>query len=152
MASPSIPIRPAKMSNSASPYAEFPAIKVELTPAEIKALFTTPLDIVGSPGPNRAIKVVSAVGQVATYVSAPYATNLNLQLKTATSNDPQVANAILLGSNGARAISFSPYDSTGASSKQVVADQPLQVTVGVANPLNGDSNIILHVSYTIIDF
>lgn len=151
MAAPSTAIRAAKLSNSPQPEANVQHIKVELTPTEVKALFATPLDIVPAPGAGKAIKVISASGQVATYGSAAYATNVSLQLKTATADDAQFTNAIILTSTAARHINFAPVASTGATSKQFVANQPLQVTVGTGNPATGDSNIILHVAYTIID-
>lgn len=151
MASPSTSIRAAKLTNSPQQDAQINHIKVELTPTEVKALNSTPLVIVSAPGAGKSIKVVSASGQIATYGSAAYATNVNLQLLTDTANDAQYANAIILTSTAARHISFAPVASSGATSKQLIANKDLTVTVATGNPATGDSNVIIHVAYTIVE-
>lgn len=151
MAVPSTAIRAAKLTNSPQQEAAINHIKVELTPTEVKALNTTPLIIIPAQGAGKSIKVLSASGQVATYGSAAYATNVNLQLLTDTADDAQYANAIILTSTAARHISFAPVASTGATSKQLISNKDLTLKVATGNPATGDSNVIVHVAYTVVE-
>jgi hypothetical protein len=151
MASPSTATRASKLVNSPQPEANVQHIKVTLTPTEVKAGFTTALDIIPALGAGKVAKVISASGQIATYGTAPYATNVTLLIKTATADDAQFSNAIILTSTVARHINFAPVASTGSTSKQLISNQPVQVSILTGNPTAGDSNVILHVAYTIIE-
>lgn len=151
MASPSTEIRAAKLSNSPQGDANIQHIKVELTSTEVKALNTAPLDIVAAPGAGKSIKVISASAQIADFVSAAYATNLWLQLKTNTAGDAQATNSVILSSTVERHLNMAPVVPTGATSQQLVANEPLQAFVATGNPATGDSNLILHVAYCIVE-
>lgn len=119
--------------------------------AQVLTLNGTPLQIVAAPGGGKAIEVISVSGAL-TWNSAAYATNTNLQIYSATANDPQFEEDNLLESTASRILKFEAVDGGAGSptATQIVENQALLVKVETGNPTAGDSDIEVYVKYRII--
>lgn len=121
--------------------------EVELTPAEVLDLNTTPIEIVPAPGAWKAIVVIQALASV-DFDSAAYETNTTLQLLTDNATNAQFVNTNLLAATDD---SIWLFESVTSNTLQVVEDEPLEVTVATGDPATGDSPIKVKVFYCIVD-
>lgn len=119
---------------------------VELTPAQVKTLNSTPITIVGAVS-GYAIEVVSASVKIAFNTTA-YATNTNLYVITDTANNPQYKNDSLLTQTVDAAYKFT--EAGPASGTQLIANKALTVTVATGDPTTGDSTVTVYVNYRLI--
>jgi hypothetical protein len=121
---------------------------IELNPAQVLSLNSTPLTIVGAVA-GYAIEVVSASMKIVFNTTA-YATNTTLTLITSGATEPQADNSIdaTVSRNG----KFRHRYTSGASATttQMIANADLQVSVDLGNPTAGDSDITVYVNYRLI--
>ena len=122
---------------------------VELTPAQVKTLNTTPITIVGAVS-GYAIEVVSASVKIA-FGSVAYATNTTLQLQIAGADDNvgQIGNNILLATVDQISSAYSPSNPSSGQT-QVLANAALQVKAANGDPTTGDSTVTVYVNYRLI--
>jgi hypothetical protein len=122
---------------------------VELTPAQVKTLNTTPITIVGAVS-GYAIEVVSASVKIAFNTTA-YATNTNLHLHIdgADDNVGQIGNNILLATVDQISSSYAPSNPSSGQT-QVLANAALQVKAANGDPTTGDSTVTVYVNYRLI--
>lgn len=121
-----------------------------LSSAQILALNGTPIDVIPSPGANKAIDLISAVGFI-DYNSAAYAANPNFHLTYNTSNDSLTTNNDVLLATSDLYFKLAFVTKTGTTA-QIVPNSSLKAYVPGGNPTLGDSPLILKLAYRIIDF
>lgn len=124
------------------------SVKVTLTKAQVLALNTTPITLVGAVS-GYAIEVISAsVRNQSRFV--PYATNLNIQLLTDTATDAQFDNNKILLTTVPAFWKMSAVQATSATDTQLIENKALTVTVETGDPTAGGDEIELHVNYRLI--
>ena len=117
--------------------------------ADVLTLNGTPIEIVAAPGAGKAIELVNWSISI-TFVSAAYATNTDLQLKTDTANEAQGISAEILLSTATRKIKGGFTIVSGTTNTQIIENKALQATVKTDNPTAGDSDITIYLTYRII--
>jgi len=122
---------------------------VELTPAQVKTLNSTPITIVGAVS-GYVIEVVSASVKIA-FNTTPYATNTSLHLHIAGADDNvgQIGNNILLATVDQISSAYAPSNPSSGQT-QVLANADLQVKVPSGDPTAGDSTVTVYVNYRFI--
>lgn len=125
---------------------------LEMSTAQVLALFTTPRQIIASPGAGKAIQVISAFARIPTYGGVIYATNTTLLLNTTTGigTEAQALNDQMLLCAGAVSKQFTTQAGQVSATSQLHANEPLLVSVLNGNPTAGNSNIEVYVAYRII--
>jgi len=124
------------------------SVKVTLTKAQVLALNTTPITLVGAVS-GYAIEVISAsVRNESRFV--PYATNLNLQLLTDTATDAQFDNAKILLTTVPAFWKMAAVQATSATDTQLIENKALTATIETGDPTAGGDEIELHVTYRLI--
>jgi hypothetical protein len=122
--------------------------KVVLTKAQILALNTTPITLVGAVS-GYAIEVISAsVRNQSRFL--PYATNLNLQLLTDTATKAQFDNAKILLTSVPAFWKMSAVQATSATDTQLIENKALTATIETGDPTSGGDEVELHVNYRLI--
>lgn len=121
---------------------------VTLSSAQILALNGTPIQIVASPGGGSSIKGAWLEVEQ-TFVTTPYATNIDLQVYTETASIAQFSCSCLNFSVSrifilALLVNISP----GASDTQIIQNKGIFVTVSGGNPTGGDGTVQLTLYYT----
>jgi len=124
------------------------SVKVVLTKAQVLALNTTPITLVGAVS-GYAIEVISAsVRNQSRFL--PYATNLNLQLLTDTATKAQFDNAKILLTSVPAFWKMSAVEATSATDTQLIANKALTATIQTGDPTSGGDEVELHVTYRLI--
>ena len=124
------------------------SVKVVLTKAQVLALNTTPITLVGAVS-GYAIEVISAsVRNQSRFL--PYATNLNLQLLTDTATKAQFDNAKILLTSVPAFWKMSAVQATSATDTQLISNKALTATIETGDPTSGGDEVELHVTYRLI--
>jgi len=124
------------------------SVKVVLTKAQVLALNTTPITLVGAVS-GYAIEVISAsVRNQSRFL--PYATNLNLQLLTDTATKAQFDNAKILLTSVPAFWKMSAVEATSATDTQLIVNKALTATIQTGDPTSGGDEVELHVTYRLI--
>jgi hypothetical protein len=124
------------------------SVKVVLTKAQVLALNTTPITLVGAVS-GYAIEVISAsVRNQSRFL--PYATNLNLQLLTDTATKAQFDNAKILLTSVPAFWKMSAVQATSATDTQLIENKALTATIETGDPTSGGDEVELHVNYRLI--
>lgn len=123
---------------------------ITLSSAQMLALNGTPIDVIPSPGVNKAIDLISGVGFI-DYNSAAYATNTHFHLTFNTANDSITTNNDLLLATTDLYFKLAFVTKTGTTA-QLLTNTSLKAYVPGGNPTLGDSPLILKLAYRIIDF
>lgn len=121
--------------------------KISLSSAQILALNSTPIQIIAAPGANNVI-LIDEIFIVYTFVTAAYATNINLLVgwnsvttpflsTNATINQTVTKHQVWLGQN--------------LSVTEDLSNKAVEVRVATGNPTGGDSTMKIIVTYKIID-
>lgn len=129
--------------------------RLTLTPAQVKALFTTPITLVPQPGPLSVI-IVDSITCRLTYAGTAYTGTHNLEFHYTDGNGQQVTDAVpaaFINSTSsafyhapAYASSFIPVAGNSANNGRIVA------FVNTANPAVGNSPITIVCKYRIVPF
>lgn len=125
--------------------------KLAITSAQLLTGYSVPLLLASAPGSGKAIKVMSAdVKGIVTVYNVPYATNTKLDIYTDTSDALAIQTRCdILASTGNFWGNFAPK--TGAvNESQYVDNKGLYIKVYNGNPINGDFDVTVYVSYKII--
>jgi hypothetical protein len=125
------------------------SITVSLTDTQVKALFTTPITLVATPGSGKVI-LVHGILFSSTYNTATYAGANNLEFRYTDASGAKVsadiANTTLNFSSGTRYA----YVAGVTTELQALANVPVVVCVPTANPTTGDSAVKFTVIYSIV--
>jgi hypothetical protein len=121
-----------------------------LTVAETKNLFSTPITLVAAPGAGKIIIIKSCIAKF-NYVSLPYSAD-QIQLKTG--GDPVAVENLLLSSAATRFSSFQVlHDAFSLSTDTyLLPNQPLTLTVQTANPSGGNNSLSVLVEYQVLNY
>lgn len=117
--------------------------------ADVLQLNSTPLEIVAAPGVGYAIEVLSASVAI-DFNSAAYATNTTLQLITSGAGTAQVQGG-LLGATVSKVGRLATINTPTAGNTQVIENAALNVTVATGDPITGDSDITVYITYREIE-
>ena len=124
------------------------SVNVTLTKAQVLALNTTPITLVGAVS-GYAIEVISAsVRNQSRFL--PYATNLNLQILTDTATKAQFDNAKILLTSVPAFWKMSAVQATSATDTQLIANKALTATIETGDPTSGGDEVELHVNYRLL--
>jgi hypothetical protein len=115
--------------------------KVTLSSAEVLALNSTPITLIGAPGAGKISVVASCIFQY-NFNTAAYVSAGNFNLVMGSNNIIQLGGVITLGS--------SIIKQSAPSSATVLANTSLQATVTVANPTTGDGTIDIYLWYYVL--
>ena len=122
------------------------SVAVTLSSAQILALNTTPITLIGAVA-GYAIEAVSVSVSI-DYNSVAYATNTNLLIITDTATDPQYKRDSLLTQTADAVWKFPVVNPT--SGTQLIANKALTATTVTGDPTAGDSPITIFVNYRLI--
>ncbi len=120
-----------------------------LTAAQVKALFTTPITLVGTPGSGKII-LVTGIVFASTFVSVAYAGANALEFRYTGAAGAKVtadiAAAVLNFTSGTQ------YNAVAGVTAALVpvANAPIVVAVPTANPTAGDSPVKITVTYLVL--
>ena len=127
-------------------------ISVSIPSSDILLANSTPIDIIDSPGANKAVLLTGAVFRIDTYGGIPYATNTNLSLVYDTSLT--IINIFSARLATASICKFLPSNNVvmgiHISPTSIESNKKVQLYVSGGNPTAGNSTIIVYVSYKII--
>ena len=126
-------------------------LDIELTTAEILALFTTPKELVPAPGANKINQFMGAVGFI-DYNSATYASYGILTVKEVDGSGTALSDA--MAANTLVQLTEDGYEEFAkvAVETALKANVALVLTCDTGNPTTGDSPIRIKIFYRILDF
>ena len=120
--------------------------KTTITSSQILDIFTTPIDIVQAPGVGKLI-IASFITIVPTYNSTPYSNTGGTWKLTFGTNNVSIATITShLGLSFSKPIIHSLYYNNTDTSGTFI-DQPLKLTTSINNPIGGDSDVNVYVTY-----
>lgn len=119
-----------------------------ISSADVLTLNTTPLTIVGAVA-GYAIEVVSASVKIDN-PSAPYATNVGLELICSGATERQAASLTALNASVTSVRRLGIDTTFTATDTQLIANADLLVQVPTGDPTGGDADITVYVNYRLI--
>ena len=124
-------------------------VQISIPTAEVLQLFTTPKQLIAAPGAGFAIVVIEASTEII-FAGSQYITNVQLKTITDTATRGQNLDSQILTSTVSRIGSMASINLTAASDKQIIEDKALMLSMNTGNPVGGDSNIIVRLTYRLI--
>lgn len=122
--------------------------KVTLTSAQILALFTTPIQIVASPGIGFALQVIQSSARL-NYNTIPYTGNTQINIINTGAGNSQYVNVGVLSSN--ISIIGEGYHTIGTTNvTQIIENTALNISINIGNPSAGNSTVDVYLIYRII--
>ena len=121
--------------------------KIELTPAQVKTLNTTPITIVGAVS-GYSIEVISASVKI-DFNTTAYATNTRLELRH-DGADLGLKRSDCLGSTISNKMIFDDTVAPTTLNTQMLDNAALEVQAVSGDPTTGDSNVTVYVNYRLI--
>jgi hypothetical protein len=122
---------------------------VTIPSADVLTLFTTPYLLIPSPGAGYYIQVLTAACKVDFNTTAyTVSTTLNVYTDTATRVQHLFNNS--LNATVSRIAVSSQQGISGAADTQLISDKAVYLQAQTTNPLLGDSDIIIYLTYRII--
>lgn len=118
--------------------------------ASVLTLFSTPYTLLPAPGVGKAIKLITWSTSL-TYNTTTYAANTTLQVYTDTATALQGNDTVVLTSTVSRHLTGNLIIATGATSTQLIANKALLLNTLTGNPTTGNSDLVIHLGYQIID-
>jgi hypothetical protein len=122
---------------------------INVPSADVLTLFTTPYLLIPSPGAGYYIQVLTAACKVS-FNSIAYAVSTSMNIYTDTSNRPQHLFNNSLNATVSRIAVSSQQGISGAADTQLISNKGVYLQAQVGNPLLGDSDIVIYLSYKII--
>ena len=122
---------------------------INVPSADVLTLFTTPYLLIDSPGAGYFIQVLTASCKVNFNTTAyTVSTSLNIYTDTATRVQHTLNNA--LNASFSRIGASAQQGINGPADTQLISDKGVYLQTQVGNPLLGDSDIVIYLSYKII--
>lgn len=137
---------PGKFKHSKGIVGLVERIEVKLTPAQVKALFTTPVTLIPAPGANRYIQVMSVAAKLQ-FVTTAYTGANAVEVRYTNASGAKVTGdlaAAWLNSATSR------VDIAVDAAVTSVVNSPVVAAVPTANPGAGDGLVVLDIVYRII--
>ncbi len=127
-------------------------VAIPVSSAAILALNATPAIAVAAQGANKVIQVISASVYLI-YNSIPYDTFGVLRLITETATNPQCvwSNVGVLYGTVTKMAAATISTISGGTETQIIANKGLYIDVETGDPLNGNSDIVVYVTFRVID-
>lgn len=121
--------------------------KITIASADILTLNATPVELIAAPGAGKAIQVISVMGRM-NFLTAPYATNTDLQIIDTAGGGVLASDALILLGAVATLIATVPVND--ASATAVTANGSVSAKVATGDPTAGSGTLDLYVSYKIV--
>ena len=122
---------------------------IRIPSASVLTLFTTPYLLIPSPGAGYYIQVLTAACKV-NFNTTAYATNTSLNILTDTATRVQHSFSNVLNATLSRISVSSQQVISGAADTQLISDKGVYLKAQTGNPITGDSDIIIYLTYRII--
>lgn len=120
-------------------------VKVTIPTVQVLTLNSVPVILVSAPASGYAIQLINAVCRIAAYGGIAYTTNTSLQILTDTATVSQGVDNNLLTTTSTTIRSI-----TSQAGANLIAAKALVANVATGNPVAGNSDIIIYVTYRII--
>lgn len=125
--------------------------EIEITTAEILALYTTPKTLVAAPGSGKVLQFMGAVGFL-DFNSVAYTTRGIVTVKYTDGSGTAVSDAVAAAALVQQEDDcYEEFAKTSAET-ELTANAALVLACDTGNPLAGDSPIRMKVFYRILDF
>ena len=124
-------------------------VKVAIPTAQVLALNTTPVQLVAAPGAGYAIEVIGITMKMV-YNSSAYSSNYVLDIIYTGAIKP-IKSLSCLNATVDTIRDITPVGSTGATQTQILENVALMATSSGADPIGGDSDITIYVTYRVIE-
>jgi hypothetical protein len=122
---------------------------INIPSADVLTLFTTPYLLIDSPGAGYFIQVLTASCKVDFNTTAyTVSTTLNIYTDTATRVQHSLNNA--LNASLSRIGASAQQGINNPADTQLISDKAVYLQTQIGNPLLGDSDIVIYLSYKII--
>ena len=122
---------------------------ITIPSASVLTLGTTPYLLIPSPGAGYYIQVLTAACKVS-FNSIAYAVSTSMNIYTDTSNRPQHLFNNSLNATVSRIAVSSQQGISGAADTQLISNKGVYLQAQVGNPTLGNSDIIIYLTYRII--
>jgi hypothetical protein len=122
---------------------------VTIPSANVLTLFTTPYLLIPSPGAGYYIQVLTAACKVS-FNSIAYAVSTSLVIQTDTANRSQHLFSNALNATVNRISVSSQQGISAAGDTQLISNKAVYLTSSGVNPTLGNSDIIIYLTYRII--
>lgn len=120
-----------------------------ITSAQVLALNSTPLQFLAAPGANLAIFIQHMQVEVIFNTTA-YATNTGVTLISDSAITLQKSVSTVLAVSGSAILRDNVLPFYAPTSRQIIANDAINVQVLIGNPTAGDSDIVVTAQYTIM--
>lgn len=122
---------------------------ITIPAAQISQLFSTPQQVLPSPGVGKTYEFFDIQGTL-NYLTAAYATNTNLYFYFLNNVITVANNTVILTSVNTRKGAILKAGLTGTSINQYPENEPFMVSIGVGNPTGGGGSLTIKITYRII--
>ena len=122
---------------------------INIPSADVLTLFTTPYLLIDSPGAGYYIQVLTASCKV-DFNTTAYTVNTTLNIYTDTATRVQHSLNNALNASLSRIGASAQQGINAAADTQLISDKAVYLQTQVGNPLLGDSDIVIYLSYKII--
>ena len=122
---------------------------ITIPSADVLTLGNTPYLLIPSPGAGYYIQVLTAACKVS-FNSIAYATTTTLIIQTDTANRSQHVFSNALNATVSRISVSAQQGTSAAADTQLISNKAVYLTSGGVNPLLGNSDIIIYLTYRII--
>ena len=123
--------------------------KVTVATADVLQLNATPYQLIAAPGAGFAIEVLAVYGRIVFNTTA-YNTNVTMQLLCGAGGQPLYQSALILTAAATRILGIPGVAPTSILTEYVVENTAINLYVTAGNPLAGDSDLELYLTYRII--
>jgi hypothetical protein len=123
---------------------------VRIPSADVLNVFTTPYLLIDSPGVGHFIQVLTASCKV-NFNTTAYATATTLTILTDTATRIQHSFSNALNATLSRMCVSAQQGINGAADTQLISDKGVYLKAQTGNPTAGDSDIIIYLTYRIIE-
>lgn len=125
--------------------------ELDITSAQVLALFGTPLLFIAAPATGYYVELLSfSVLTPATIYDTPYDTNMSVSAITDTATKPQYTAENALNATVYRNVRGNLQLGTTATATQLIKNKGVYVQVDTGNPLNGTFDIKVFATYRIV--
>jgi hypothetical protein len=125
--------------------------EVEISSAEILALYTTPKTLVAAPGAGKVLQFMGAVGFL-DFNSAAYTTRGIVTVKYTDGSGTAVSDSVAAAALIQQADDCYEEFAKNTTETELTVNAPLVLTCDTGNPVTGDSPLTIKIFYRVLDF